>query len=155
MESMELWMKANDKNKDNMDPNDLYPWLPDTDIRKRMTDNEILDKFVNLDKSILTEQEKEDFCKIHKHKKAFLLQDKIGTCPDLLVHLELNNKEPFQIQPFACKEEHKKYLDKEMKKGCILGILKQAMSAWNSPMMLISWKIGPPQIMTDFQFLNS
>ena len=110
-----------------------------------MTDNEILDKFVNLDKSILTEEEKEDFHKIlHKHKKAFLLRDKIGTCPHLLVHLELNNKEPFQIRPFACKEEHKKYLDQEMKKGCMLGILKQAMSAWNSPMMLIPWKIGPP-----------
>ena len=126
-----------------MDPNDPYPWLPVTDIRKKMTDNQILDKFVNLDKSILTEKEKENFHKI-LHKKAFSLRDEIGMCPDLLVHLELNNKEPFQIQPFTCKEEHKKYLDNEMKKGCMLGILKQAMSAWNSPMMLIPRKIGPP-----------
>ena len=37
----------------------------------------------------------------------------------------------------------------------MLGILKQAMSAWNSTMMLIPWKIGPPWIVTDFQFLNS
>ncbi len=81
-----------------MDLNDPYPWLPDTDIRKKMTDNQILDKFVNLDKSILTEKEKKIFHKIlHRHKKAFSLRDEIGTCPDLLVHLELNNKEPFQI----------------------------------------------------------
>ncbi len=42
-----------------------------------------------------------------------------------------------------------------MKKGCMLGILKQAMSTWNSPMMSIPRKIGPPRIVTDFQFLNS
>ncbi len=57
-----------------MDPNDPYPWLSETDIKKKMTDNEILDKFVNLDKSILTEEEKEDFHKIlHKPKTAFSL----------------------------------------------------------------------------------
>ena len=89
-------MKTNDQ--DNVDPNDPYPQLAGTDIWKRMIDNQILDKFMNLDKSILTEKEKEDFCKIlYQHKKAFSLRDKIGTCPDLLVHLELNNKEPFQI----------------------------------------------------------
>ena len=110
MESMDSWMKAFTKHKEELDPNDPYPWLSDSDNRKRMTDNEILDKFINLDKSILNEDEKEEFQKIlHKHKKAFSLRDEIGTCPDLLVHLELNNKEPFQIRPFACKEEYKKY----------------------------------------------
>ncbi len=72
-ESMESWMKATGM-QDNVDKNDPYPWLADTDIRKRMTNNEILNKFMNLDKSFLTEQEKDDFCKIlHKHKKAFSL----------------------------------------------------------------------------------
>ncbi len=155
IESMDSWMKAFAKHEEELDPNDPYPWLPDSDIRKKITDNEILDKFVNLDKSILNEDKKEEFQKIlHKHKKAFSLRDEIGTCPDLLVHLELNKKEPFQIKPFTCKEQ-KKYLDKEMKKGCMLGILKQAMSAWNSPMMLIPRKTGLPRIVTDFQFLNS
>ncbi len=96
--SWKAWMKAFDKQDNEINPDDPYPWLPDLNIRKKMTDNKILDKFVNLNKSILIEGEKEDFQKIlHKHKKAFLLRDEIGTCPDLLVHLELNNKEPFQI----------------------------------------------------------
>ncbi len=81
MESMESWMKVFDKNEDEIDPDDPYCWLSDSDIRKKMTDNEILDKFVNLDKSILTEEEKKDFQKIlYKHKKAFSLRDEIGTC---------------------------------------------------------------------------
>ena len=32
-----------------------FPWLDDTDERKNMTDREILDKFVNLDNSCLTQ----------------------------------------------------------------------------------------------------
>ena len=43
-ESIESWMKMNNQSKDDEDLNDPYPWLPETDIRKTMTDNEILDK---------------------------------------------------------------------------------------------------------------
>ena len=35
-----------------------YPWLEDSDERKYMTDNEILDKYIDLDKSCLTESVK-------------------------------------------------------------------------------------------------
>ncbi len=74
MESMESWMKVFDKHNEEADPNDPYPWLLNSDVRKKMTDNEILDKFINLDKSILTEEDKEEFWKIlHKHKETFLL----------------------------------------------------------------------------------
>ena len=31
-----------------------YPWLEDSDERKHMTDREILDKYIDLDKSCLT-----------------------------------------------------------------------------------------------------
>ena len=32
-----------------------FPWLDDTDERKHMTDREILDKYVNLDKLLLNQ----------------------------------------------------------------------------------------------------
>ena len=37
---------------------DKYPWLDDSDKRKYMTDREILEKYINLDNSCLTESEK-------------------------------------------------------------------------------------------------
>ena len=37
---------------------DKYPWLDDSDERKYMTDGEILEKYINLDNSCLTESEK-------------------------------------------------------------------------------------------------
>ena len=36
------------------------------------------------------------------------------------------------------KEEHRAVLDKEMRRLCYLGILKEGFSAYSSPVMLIS-----------------
>ena len=38
--------------------NNKYPWLDDSDERKFMTDEEILEKYINLDNLCLTESEK-------------------------------------------------------------------------------------------------
>ena len=37
---------------------DKYPWLDDNDERKYMTNKEILDRYIDLDSSCLTKQEK-------------------------------------------------------------------------------------------------
>ena len=38
---------------------DKYPWLDDSDERKDMTDKEILDKYIDLESSCLTESRKD------------------------------------------------------------------------------------------------
>ena len=38
---------------------------------------------------------------------------------------------PFFIRPFPIKETEKDVVDKEMKKGCMLGILKKGMSSYS------------------------
>ena len=63
---------------------------------------------------------------------------------------------PFFIRPFPIKETEKEVVDKEMRKGCLLGILKKGMSSYSSPIMLIPRKLtGIPRIVTDFRHLNS
>ena len=37
---------------------DKYPWLDPSDERKHMSDREILDKYVDLDKSCLTDEKR-------------------------------------------------------------------------------------------------
>ena len=91
-----------------------------------------------------------------KYKKAFSLRDEIGTCPKIEVEMELNDKRPFFIRPYSCTEEDKDVIDKQMKKGCLLGILKKGMTSYSSPIMLIPRKQGViPRIVTDFRHLNS
>ena len=72
---------------------------------------------------------------------AFSLRDKIGTCPSIEVKIDITYKSPFFIRPFYAREEDKAILDKEMKRLCNLGILKEGFSAYSSPVMLISRKI--------------
>ena len=139
------------------DGSDLYPWLDDDDPRRKMTDKEILKKYVDLTDSDLTKAQKAELVKIMiKYKKAFSLRDEIGTCPKIEVELELNDKRPFFIKPYSFTEEDKDVIDKQMKKGCLLGILKKGMTSYSSPIMLIPTKQGGiPRIVTDFRHLNS
>ena len=72
------------------------------------------------------------------------------------VELELTDTNPFFIRPFPNKESEKEVVDKEMRKVCLLGILKKGMSSYSSLIMLIPRKLtGIPRIVTDFRHLNS
>ena len=67
----------------------------------------------------------------------------------------MTDKSPFFIRPFHAREEDKAILDKEMKRLCYLGILKEGFLAYSSPVMLISWKMTQDKrVMTDFRDLN-
>ena len=93
-----------------------YPWLEDTDKRKYMIDREILDKYINLDNSCLTEVEKTQVRDLlYKYKDAFSLRDKVGQCSNIKIEIDVINKSPFFIRPFHTNEEDKLILDKEMK----------------------------------------
>ena len=141
--------------KEEENPKEKYPWLDDKDKRKYMTDKEILDKFINLDNSCLTKAEKKEVRElIYKYKDAFSLRDKIGTCPNIEIEIDVTDKRPFFIIPFHMKEEDKNILDKEMKRLCYLGIVKEGFSAYSSPVMLISRKLTKDKrVVTDFRHL--
>ena len=51
-------MMVNEIKKEDKVEKDKYPWLADSDERKHMTDRDILDKYIDLDSSCLTEVEK-------------------------------------------------------------------------------------------------
>ena len=135
---------------------DKYPWLDDSDERKHMTDKEILDKYIDLDSSCLTKWEKQKLRNlIYDYKDAFSLRDEIGMCPNIKVEIDIMDNSPFFIRPFHAKEEDKTILDKEMKRLCYLGILKEGFSAYSSPVMLISQKVTQDKrVVTDFRHLN-
>ena len=81
-----------------------------------MTDREILDKYIDLDKSCLTDTERKEVRDIlYKYKDAFSLRDEIGTCPNIEVEIDIIDKMPFFIRPYHAKKENKTILDEEIK----------------------------------------
>ena len=136
---------------------DPYPWLDKDDPRRTLTDMEILRKYVDLSESTLSQKGRDRFYRVlMRYKDAFSLRDEIGTCPNMEVKLELKDKSPFFIRPFPISETEKAIVDKEMKKGVCLGILKKKLTSYSSPIMLIPRKQGGiPRIVTDFRHLNS
>ena len=59
------------------------------------------------------------------------------------------------MRPFPIKEEEKIIVDTEMRKGCLLGILRKDLSSYSSPIMLIARKMsGIPCINYRFYLLT-
>ena len=127
-----------------------------SDERKYMSDKEISDKYVDLDKSCLTDEEKKQVMDmLYKYKDVFSLRDEIGTCLNIEVEIDVTDKSSFFITPYHIIEEDKNILDTEMKRICYLGILKESFSAYSSPVMLISRKVMRDKtVETDFRHLN-
>ena len=121
-----------------------------------MMDREILEKYVHLETSCLNKEEKTKvMAMLYKYKEAFSLRDEIGTHPNIEVEIEVTDKSPFFIRPYHVKEEDKAIMDKEMKRLCYMGILKEGFSAYSSLVMLINRKLTKDKrVVTDFRHLN-
>ena len=117
-------LSADDTNKPT--PDDKYPWLESDDIRRNMTDSEILRMKLNLKDSVLDEKEKEVFLKtVEQFTDIFSLRDEIGTCPFIEVHLKLKDETPFFVRPYPMREEQNKVIQKEMDRLEHLGIIRK------------------------------
>ena len=85
----------------------------------------------------------------------FSLRDEIGMCPSIEVNIEVTDNSPFFIRPNHVKEEDRVVLDKEMRRLCYLGILKEGFLAYSSPVILISRKMtSDKRVVTDVRHLN-
>ena len=63
-----------------------------------MTDKEILDKYIDLGNSCLTEKEKKEVMEmLYKYQDAFSLRGEMGTCPNIEVEIHVMDKSPFLL----------------------------------------------------------
>ena len=81
-----------------------------------MTDKDILDKYIDLDNSCLSKEEKKEVMDLfYRYKEAFSLRDEIGICPNIEVEFDVTDKSPFFIRLYHVGEEDKVFIDKVMK----------------------------------------
>ena len=122
-------------------PDDKYPWLDPDDIRRNMTDKEILRMKLNLKDAVLGEKGKEEFLeKVEQFTDVFSLRDEIGTCPFIEVHLKLKDETPFFVRPYPMREEQRKVIQKEMDRIEHLGIICKELTGYSSPVVLVKRK---------------
>ena len=132
-------LPVDDTNKSTSD--DKYPWLDPDDVKRNMTDIEILQMKLNLKDSVLDEKGKEEFlANVEQFPDIFSLRDKIGTCPSIEVHLKLKDEMPFFVRPYPMREKQKKVIQEEMDKLEHLGIIQKGLTGYSSPVVLVKWK---------------
>ena len=106
-----------------------------------MTDEEILDKYIDLTTSDLNTEESSTLMNIIKTpKEAFSLRHEIGKCPNIKIDIDVVDDSPFFVRPFLINEEHKPLMDKYMARLVSLGILTTNNITHTSPVMLVARK---------------
>ena len=154
------YYKAREMKEQNIQDNekkDLYPWLDKDDPHRDMTDEEILDRYIDLSNSDLTLDEKETLMDaIKEYKQAFSLRDEIGQCPNIKIDIDVIDDSPFFVRPFPIHEEDKPIMDNYMAKLVSLGILTKNNTTHTSPVMLVSRKgTKNKRPVVDFRLLNT
>ena len=67
-------------------------------MRESVTDREILEKYIDLEKSCLMEMErKEVMDMLHKYKGGYSLRDEIDTFPNIEIEIYIRDKCPFLV----------------------------------------------------------
>ena len=147
MSNTQLWRVDQDK----------YPWLDPEDPRRNMTDEEILDTYVDLSKSCLNDSQKVTLRNVIKeNKKSFSLRDEIGHCPNIKIDIDVIDESPFFVRPFPISEDDKPIMDWQMQRLVSLGILSRNTTSHTSPVMLITRKVTrDKRPVVDFRLLNT
>ena len=73
-----------------------------------MSDREILKKYIDLNNTCLHEEEKEVMDMLYKYQEAFILRDKIGTCPNIEVEIDVTDKSPFLLDHIMLERKIRK-----------------------------------------------
>ena len=150
---------ASQLEKDQLDlesEKDPYPWLELEDPRRDMSDEQILEKYVDLSDSDLDPSEKDTLLKLMKQRKeAFSLRDEIGKCPNIKIDIDVVDDSTFFVRPFPIHEEDKPLMDRYMSKLVSLGILSKNNTTHTSPVMLVARKgTKNKRPVVDFRILN-
>ena len=147
--------RTNPKNKPSK--SDPYPWLERDDPRRFLTDDEILDKTIDLSTSCLGSRDKRRLMVIIKrNKKAFSLRDEIGECPNIRLNIDIVDDSPFFVRPFPISKKDKPLMDRQMDRLVQLGILSPNNTRHTSPVMLIARKVTKDKRpVVDFRLLNT
>ncbi|KAK6175915.1 hypothetical protein SNE40_014290 [Patella caerulea] len=121
------------------------------------TDINLLEKQVDLSKSILTPNQQSDFHRfLRQHREAFSLQGEIGHCKDLEIDIDVNDRAPFYIRPYRTTDNEKYIIDKELQKLVKLGILSEGHQPYTSPVLILPKKnTTEKRVVVDFRYLNS
>ena len=133
-----------------------YPFLEDSDPRLKMYDHEIIDRDITFKHSVLDpDQQLKVKQLLFKYKDALSLHSEVGNTK-LTIDFDLTDDSPFYIRPYTVSAAEKPIIDRELQKLVQMGVLKEAQTAYSSPVLLIKKKgTKNLRLVTDFRHLNS
>ena len=116
-----------------------YPFLVESDPKLFLNPYEILRQEVDLetDNSLPNYMKPDLMLLLEEHKQCFSLYGEIGKI-DYVIDLQLTNTDSRYIRPYSIGLEERKLIDKEMSRLLLLGVIKEGLATFSSPVMLIA-----------------
>ena len=75
-----------------------YSMLEQDGENRNMSDREILDKYIDIENSCLSDSEKKQVIDmLYEYKDTFILRDEIGTCLNIEVEIDVTYMSPFLL----------------------------------------------------------
>ena len=134
-----------------------YPFLQEEDIRCGKLPSEIMKEEIDLvtDSLLPTDQHHQFLALLMKYREAFSLYGEIGDSKHE-VKLQLTSTEPKYIRPYYASQEDKKIIDKEMERLEQLGVIKEGLATFSSPVMLIAKRdaSAKKRVVLDLRLIN-
>ena len=76
-----------------------------------MSNREMLEKYIDLENSCLTDKKKKEVMDVlYKYKELFTLRGEIATCLNIEVEIDVTDKSPLFIRLYHVKEEDKNFI---------------------------------------------
>ena len=134
-----------------------YPFLDSDDKRLSKNPYEILRDEIDLDTNSMLPESKKDrvMCMLEDYQNAFSLYGEIGKT-DHVIDLNLTSTESKYIRPYNIGLNDRDLVDREMKRLLQLGVIKEGLATFSSPVMLIAKKDAnsKPRVVLDLRVLN-
>jgi hypothetical protein len=134
-----------------------YPFLQDSDPKLHKTPQEIIEEEIDLTTdSLLPSQEHSDFKQsLSKHHNSLSLYGELGESK-FTIDLKINQDSHRYIRPYYIAREQRPLIESEMNRLMKLGVVREGLTSFNSPVMLIARKSNKiqPKICLDVRYLN-
>ena len=119
----------------------LYPYLSPEDDRLPLTRTEVVDKYLKIDSSDISENDKHIFKQMFlAHHTCQSVMDEVEAADFFCVTCDFHDDKPFYIKPYVLNKQQQNAIQKEADRMEYLGITASARTSYSSPCLAIEKK---------------
>ena len=93
---------------------------------------------------------------LKKNEDAFATDERtIGTTPLITMNIDTGDAVPVAKRPYNTALKHRSWIDEELDKLMEAGVIRESMSSWSAPVLVVAKGDGGKRLVVDYRGLNN